>query len=68
MGIFDDNPPAGLVRGKKGWLKPKKTGTQRHLAAIKKENADLKDRLAQLETVVSELATKKGKKNGQKEG
>ena len=61
MSIFDDNPPQGTVRSKKGWLKPKPSGTRKNIAAIKQENADLKDRLEQLEAAVEQLVSKKKK-------
>ena len=57
--IFGDNPPQDYTRGNKGWLKP--TGPKKQLTKIKKENADLKSRLEQLEAAVAELASKKKK-------
>ena len=60
-GLFDDNPPSGMTRSKKGWLKPKPSGTRKNIAAIKQENAELKDRLEQLEAAVEQLVSKKKK-------
>ena len=60
-GLFDDNPPSGMVRSKKGWLKPKNSGTRKHVVALKKENEDLKSRLEQLEAAVEQRVSKKKK-------
>ena len=58
-GLFDDNPPSGMVRSKKGWLKPKPSGTRKHIVALKQENTELKSRLEQLEAVVEQLTVGK---------
>jgi len=58
-----DTPPMGMSRrGKRGWLKVDKTPQAIMANKIKQENAELKDRLTQLEELVAGLATKKGKK------
>jgi uncharacterized protein YdcH (DUF465 family) len=62
MKIFKDpldTPPQGTVRTKKGRIKPTQNPT---LVNLKKENVVLKDRLSQLEELVSGLTNKKGKK------
>jgi predicted nucleic acid-binding Zn-ribbon protein len=57
-----DKVPAGYMRQAKGWLTPEKTPQQAAVNKIKKENTELKDRLAQLEAAVEALTVKKGKK------
>ena len=61
MGIFDDNLPEGFKRSSDGWLKAKKTAAKTKLLSLVAENAELKNRLAQLEDSVSELLAKKKK-------
>lgn len=60
-GIFDDNPPSGMERSSKGWLKPKTTATRKQISSLKSENQELKTRIEQLEAAVEALATKKKK-------
>lgn len=58
-----DAPPMGMSRrGKKGWLKTDKTPQAIMANKIKQENAELRDRLVQLEELVAGLANKKVKK------
>ena len=59
--IFGDNPPQDYARGTKGWLKPKSSPVKKSLSKLKSENADLKDRLEQLEAAVEQLVNKKKK-------
>ena len=61
MGIFDDNPPQGMERGKRGWLVPKPSSQLKRVSELKQENADLKQRLEQLEAMVEQLVSKKKK-------
>ena len=63
MGIFDDNVVEGFKRGNPGWLRKKPTRTTRQVANLRKENSSLKSRLDQLETLVSDLASKKKSKS-----
>lgn len=62
MGLFDDNPPQGMERGKRGWLVPKPSSQLKRVSELKQENTELKSRLEQLEAAVSELTSEKGKK------
>lgn len=58
-----DTPPQGMTRkGKKGWLSPVQTPQTVKSNKLKKENEDLRIRLAILEDAVLRL-TKKTKKN-----
>jgi hypothetical protein len=59
-----DTPPMGMSRrGKKGWLKVDKTPQAIMANKVKQENIELKERLTQLEELVTGLIpTKKGKK------
>jgi predicted nucleic acid-binding Zn-ribbon protein len=50
------------MRKSKGWLTPEKTPQQSAVNRIRKQNTELKDRLAQLEAAVDSLVNKKGKK------
>ena len=61
MGIFDDNPPQGMERGKRGWLVPKPSSQLKRVSELKQENTELKSRLEQLEAMVEQLASKKKK-------
>lgn len=61
MGIFDDNPPQGMERGKRGWLVPKPSSQLKRVSELKQENAELKSRLEQLESMVEQLVSKKKK-------
>ena len=55
--------PYGFVKGKSaGHHVVAKTPHATAIANIKQENAELKDRLAQLEAAVEALTAKKGKK------
>lgn len=58
---FGDTPPQDFVRSEKGWLKRKKSAIRATTDKLKQENADLKDRLAQLEAAVEQLVSKKKK-------
>lgn len=62
--IIDINKPQGWTERNmaNGWIKRVKTPADSKVAKLKTENDELKDRLDQLEQLVSELATKKGKK------
>lgn len=61
MGIFDDNPPQGMERGKRGWLVPKPSSQLKRVSELKQENTELKSRLEQLEAMVEQLVSKKKK-------
>ena len=54
-----DKPPVGYVRAKKGWLTVAPSPQKKTVDKIKQENADLKDRLEQLEAAVEQLVSKK---------
>ena len=62
--IMDVNKPQGWTeRGmSNGWIKRVKTPADSKVAKLKNENEELKSRLDQLEQMVAELASKKGKK------
>lgn len=64
MIIIDVTKPQGWTEKNmaNGWIKRVKTPADSKVAKLKTENDELKDRLDQLEQLVSELATKKGKK------
>jgi predicted nucleic acid-binding Zn-ribbon protein len=57
-----DKVPTGYMRKSKGWLTPEKTPQQSAVNSIRKQNTELKDRLAQLEAAVEAFTAKKGKK------
>lgn len=58
-----DTPPQGMARrGKKGWLAPAQTPQVIRTNKLKRENDELKERLAALEEAVAGLGSKKGKK------
>ena len=59
--IFGDNPPQEFTRGNKGWLKPKPSANKKQLSKLRDENAELKSRLEQLESMVEQLVSKKKK-------
>ena len=62
--IVDINKPQGWTEKNmsNGWMRRVKTPADSKVAKLKNENEDLKSRLDQLEQMVAELATKKGKK------
>ena len=62
--IVDINKPQGWTEKNmaNGWMRRLKTPADSKVAKLKNENEDLKSRLDQLEQMVAELATKKGKK------
>ncbi len=63
--IVDINKPQGWTEKSmaNGWMKRVKTPADSKVAKLKNENQQLKDRLDQLEELVSSLASgKKGKK------
>ena len=62
--IVDINKPQGWTEKNmaNGWMKRVRTPADSKVAKLKTENEDLKSRLDQLEQMVAELATKKGKK------
>ena len=64
MIVIDVSKPQGWTEKNmsNGWIKRVKTPADSKVAKLKTENDELKDRLDQLEQLVSELATKKGKK------
>lgn len=64
MIIIDVSKPQGWTeRGmSNGWIKRQKTAADSKVAKLKNENDQLKERLDQLEELVSALASKKGKK------
>ena len=59
--VFDQVPQGMLRSSKRGRIKPAPNPVVRNL---KQENNDLKDRLTQLEELVTGIAAKKGKKSG----
>lgn len=59
---FFNAPPAGFIRTKQGWLQTAETPQKRQLDKLKLENMDMAARLEQLEALVGNLTTKKGKK------
>ena len=60
-----DTPPLGMARTKRGRIKPTPNPALKNLKnksnQLVEENAELKDRLAQLEATVNELVNKKKK-------
>ena len=64
MIVVDINKPQGWTERNmaNGWMKRVPTGADKKADRLKKENEDMKSRLEQLEAMVQELATKKGKK------
>jgi hypothetical protein len=56
---FFNMPPQGFDRGANGWLRIAQTPQKRRLNKIQQENLELKDRLEALESVVSQIASKK---------
>lgn len=62
--IIDINKPQGWTEKNmaNGWIKRVKTPADSKVAKLKNENEQLKERLDQLEQLVSEIANKKGKK------
>ena len=62
--IIDINKPQGWTEKNmaNGWIKRVKTPADSKVAKLKNENEQLKERLDQLEELVSALASKKGKK------
>ena len=62
--IVDINKPMGWTEKNmsNGWMRRVKMPADRKADKLKAENEELKSRLDQLEQLVSELATKKGKK------
>lgn len=63
MIVIDVSKPQGWTeRGmSNGWIKRQKTAADSKVAKLKTENEELKSRLDQLEQLVTDLATKKGK-------
>lgn len=64
MIVVDISKPQGWTEKNmaNGWMRRLKTPADSKAAKLAKENQELKDRLDQLEQLVSDLATKKGKK------
>ena len=66
--VFDTVPEGTMRSSKRGRIKPAPNPALSNVRIksqqLASENADLKDRLAQLEDVVSLLVGKKAKKNG----
>lgn len=62
--IIDINKPQGWTEKNmsNGWMRRVKAPADSKVAKLKDENDQLKDRLDQLEQLVSEIANKKGKK------
>ena len=62
--IIDINKPQGWTEKSmaNGWMKRVKTPADSKVAKLKNKNDQLKERLDQLEQLVSEIANKKGKK------
>ena len=62
--IIDINKPQGWTEKNmaNGWIKRVKTPADSKVAKLKNENEQLKERLDQIEELVSALASKKGKK------
>ena len=62
--IIDINKPQGWTEKNmsNGWMRRIKTPADSKVAKLKNENEQLKERLDQLEELVSALASKKGKK------
>lgn len=54
--IFQQDIPSGYKKGSPGWALVVPTSKDKKMSKIKQENADLKQRLEQLEAAVSELA------------
>lgn len=60
MANLFDSTPSGFVRSKsKGWLAPAPSPQKKVVEKLKQENADLKQRLEQLESMVEQLVSKK---------
>jgi hypothetical protein len=55
-------PPDGYKRTRPGWLQIRQSNYSNLIADLKQENADLQDRLAQLEELITSLTPKKRKK------
>lgn len=62
--MFDAQKPLGWTERnmQKGWMRRVRTPADKKADKLKQENKELQERLEQLEQIVSELATKKGKK------
>ena len=56
---FFNMPPHGFTRGTNGWLRIAQTPQKRRLNKIQQENLELRERLEMLESVVSQIASKK---------
>lgn len=63
--IVDINKPQGWSEKNmaNGWMRRVPTAADKKADRLKSENDDLKSRLDQLEQIVSDLTTKKGKKS-----
>ena len=59
--VFEPELPKGFKKGASGWMLVVPTSKDKKINKIKQENAELKDRLAQLEAAVEQLVSKKKK-------
>jgi hypothetical protein len=59
--VFDTLPQGMMRSGKKGWVVPAQTPQLARVNRVRQENVELKQRLIDLEELVSGLAGKKKK-------